>query len=166
MLSDYVDRLRERGVPSDRIILAALRAKSLRLSADRAGGAVPYFTTVAHTKKARAILGDEPMLAVGQTFVTGADRGANRALVRDWATKYLNLQNYVNNLRETGFPDLQVGAEPSDEILDALAPLGGADAAAVRVEEHSQHTEVKTSSAPMTLGHCNCGQKHACELSG
>jgi probable F420-dependent oxidoreductase len=136
VLSNYVEQLRNYGVPSDRIIVAALRAKVLRLSGDRAAGALPYFTTVQHTKKAREILGDGPTLAVVQSFVTGTDRGMNRSLVRDWAKTYLNMENYVNNLREAGFPELAVGAEPTDELLDALAPLGGADQAAARAEEH------------------------------
>lgn len=136
VLSDYVEQLQDHGVPGDRIILAALRAKALRLSGDRAAGALPYFTTLQHTKKARDILGEGPTLAVVQSFVTGTDRGVNRSLVRDWATTYLGLENYVNNLKETGFPDLAVGDEPTDELLDALAPLGGADQAAARVEEH------------------------------
>jgi len=35
-------------------------------------GALPYFTTVSHTKKARETLGDGPTLAVVQSFVPGA----------------------------------------------------------------------------------------------
>lgn len=138
MLSDYLEQLRQHGVPGDRILLAALRTKTLRLSADRAAGSLPYFTTVAHTKKAREILGDGPTLAVVQSFVPGTDRDVNRALLREWTTTYLNFTNYVNNLRETGFPDLELGAEPSDELLDALAPLGGGDEVAARVEQHLQ----------------------------
>lgn len=137
VLSEYVDRLLQLGVPRDQIILAALRKKVLRLSADRTAGALPYFTTVEHTKKARETLGQGPVLAVVQSFVAGKDQAAARSIVREWALNpYLKLQNYVNNLKETGFPDLQLGDDPSDALLDALVPVGGTKDTVARIGEH------------------------------
>jgi len=136
MLSDYLEQLRLLDVPADRIILAALRTKVLRLAAHRAAGALPFFTTVEHTKNARETLGKEPTLAVVQSFVTADDRGTNRSIVRDWAATYLKFTNYVNNLRENGFPELQPGGQPSEALLDALVPLGGAVETAMRIDEH------------------------------
>jgi len=135
-LSDYVEQLRLLNVPADRIILAALRTKVLRLAAHRAAGALPFFTTVAHTKNARETLGKEPTLAVVQSFVTADDRSTNRPIVQDWSATYLTLANYVNNLRENGFPELQQGDQPSEALLDALVPLGGVGETAIRIHEH------------------------------
>jgi probable F420-dependent oxidoreductase len=137
MLSGYVDRLLQLDVPHDRIILAALRTKVLRLSADKTAGALPFFTTVEHTTKARDTLGQEPVLAVVQSCVPGTDLTSTRAIAREFARNpYLELQNYVKNLKETGFPDLQLGDEPSDALLDALVPSGGLRDTVARIQQH------------------------------
>lgn len=137
VLSDYVDRLIQLGVPGDRIILAALRRKVLRLSADRTAGALPFFTTVDHTQKARQTLGQAPVLAVVQSFAVAHGPSETRAIARGFAVDpYLKLQNYVNNLRETGFPDLRVGDDPSEALLDALVPSGGLSATIARIQQH------------------------------
>src|SRR3989440_4132942 len=53
--------------PSERpaTVLAALGPKMLRLSAERAGGAHPYFVSVEHTPPARPILRSPPIPAPG-----------------------------------------------------------------------------------------------------
>ncbi|MBB5168479.1 TIGR03620 family F420-dependent LLM class oxidoreductase [Mycobacterium sp. AZCC_0083] len=135
-LSSYVDRLLELGVPRDRIILAALRNRVLQLSRDKTAGALPYFTTVEHTKKARQVLGPDRTLSVAQLITASPDRDANRAVVRDHSKLYLGLQNYVSNLQETAFPNLRVGDDPSDELLEALVPLAGLEAGLERVRQH------------------------------
>jgi len=57
--------------------------------------------------------------------------------VREWALNpYLKLQNYVNNLKETGFPDLQLGDDPSDALLEALVPVGGTKDTVARIGDH------------------------------
>lgn len=135
-LTKYVDRLLELGVPGDQIILAALRSKVLELSKTKTAGALPYFTTVAHTKKARSALGTDRTLAVVQLVATDDDRDANRSTAREHSAFYLGLQNYVSNLQENGFPDLQVGDEPSEELLQALVPLDGVEGSLERIGEH------------------------------
>jgi probable F420-dependent oxidoreductase len=135
-LTKYVDRLLELGVPGDQIILAALRSKVLELSKNKTAGALPYFTTVEHTKKARSALGSERTLAVVQIVATDDDRDVNRSAAREHASFYLGLQNYVNNLQENGFPDLRVGDEPTDDLLEALIPLDGFGASFERIGEH------------------------------
>ena len=107
----------------DQIILAALRKKVLRLSADRTAGALPYFTTVEHTKKARETLGQGPVLAVVQSFVAGKDQAAACSIVREWALNpYLKLQNYVNNLKETGLPGPAVRGRSERRVARGARP--------------------------------------------
>jgi probable F420-dependent oxidoreductase len=135
-LTKYVDRLLELGVPGDQIILAALRSKVLELSRTKTAGALPYFTTVAHTKKARSALGPDRTLAVVQLVATADDRDVNRSTAQEHSAFYLGLQNYVSNLQENGFPDLKVGDEPSEELLQALVPLDGVEGSLERIGEH------------------------------
>src|SRR3954447_8345517 len=59
-------------------VIAALGPKMLKLSAEKASGAHPYFVPVEHTAQARKILGPDPILAVEQMVVLDTDR--SRAL--------------------------------------------------------------------------------------
>src|SRR3954470_22240926 len=55
-------------------VLAALGPKMLRLSAERASGAHPYFVPVEHTAQAREIVGPDAILAPEQMIVLETDR--------------------------------------------------------------------------------------------
>jgi probable F420-dependent oxidoreductase len=124
VLSEYVDRLLQLGVPRDQIILAALRKKVLRLSADRTAGALPYFTTVEHTKKARETLGQGPVLAVVQSFVAGKDQAAARSIVREWAlTKPLSKTTELRQQSERdGLPGPAVGGRSERRVARGARP--------------------------------------------
>lgn len=117
-----------------RRVLAALGPRMLRLSAERALGAHTYFVPVAHTARAREILGSEPVLAVEQTAVVGADDGAARRVARAWAAGYLELPNYAKNWRRMGFD--QDDLAPSDRLLEAAFAFGDAASVASRAREH------------------------------
>src|SRR5690349_13976103 len=121
-LNGYVSELVDLGVPAHRIILAALRSRLLQLARSETAGALAYFTTVDHTRKARPILGCDRILSVVQAVPTGADRTANLDIARRYSKLYLGLQNYVNNLKESGYPHLKVGDSPDEGLLEALFP--------------------------------------------
>ena len=121
-LAKYVDRLLELGVPGDQIVLAALRSKVLELSKTKTAGALPYFTTVEHTKKARSALGSDRTLAVVQIVATDDDRAVNRSVAREHASFYLGLQNYVNNLQENGFPRSASGGRAERRLTASADP--------------------------------------------
>ena len=80
-------------------VLAALGPQMLRLSAERALGAHPYFVPVEHTTLARKELGDGPLLAVEQAAVLNTDPAMARQVARRHMKRYLDLDNYTNNLR-------------------------------------------------------------------
>src|SRR5215469_17639433 len=61
-LASYVDRLEAARVPLDRVVLAALGPRVLKLAADRTGGAIPYLVPSEHTRQARQILGPDRLL--------------------------------------------------------------------------------------------------------
>ena len=68
---------RATGGPPQRV-LAALGPKMLELSAERADGAHPYFTTPEHTAHARQIIGPDKLLCVEQKVVLTSDAEAGR----------------------------------------------------------------------------------------
>ncbi|HEY3685009.1 MAG TPA: LLM class F420-dependent oxidoreductase [Streptosporangiaceae bacterium] len=123
-------------VPVDERVIAALGPRTIRLSGERALGAHPYLTTPEHTREAREILGDGPLLAPEQKVVLDTDPVRARALGRaKVAGTYLRLPNYVNNLRRLGFPDAEIEAA-SDDVVDALIAWGSPDDIAERIRAH------------------------------
>ena len=133
---DYLDDLDAGGVPVDGRVLAALGPKVLAVSRDRTAGAHPYLTTPRHTRGARAILGDGPLLAPEQKVVLDTDVEGARAIGREKVSNpYLKLTNYRNNLLREGFTEQDLDTA-SDPLVDALAIHGDAATVAAGLTAH------------------------------
>jgi probable F420-dependent oxidoreductase len=117
-------------------VLAALGPKMLRLAAERAGGAHPYFVPPEHTALARKILGSDRLLAVEQAVVLESDSAKAREIARAHTSRYLTLPNYVNNLRRLGFDEEDLVNGGSDRLLDAIVAWGDMTAVIERVRAH------------------------------
>ena len=50
--------------------------------------------------------------------------------------RYLDLDNYVNNLRRLGWTDADLTEGGSDKLVDAIVACGGTNAIKARVDEH------------------------------
>jgi probable F420-dependent oxidoreductase len=151
-LVQYLDVLDAEGVSPDERALAALGPKVLALARDRSAGAHPYLTTPEHTRQARELLGPEPLLAPEQKIVIEADPETARGLARRAVAKpYLELTNYLANLRRLGWSDDDFAAGGSDALIDALVGHGDAATAAVRVQQHldagADHVAIQLVSA-------------------
>ncbi len=112
-------------------VLAALGPRMLELSRDEADGAHPYFSPVEHTSFARQVLGPDKLLIPEQAVVLGDDVSG----ARTYAQRYLQMPNYVANLRRFGFGDPDTSGSGSDRLIDAIIPHG----AAVITERVRQH---------------------------
>jgi probable F420-dependent oxidoreductase len=134
----YLDALDERDAAGSPLrVLAALRRRMLELARDRAAGAHPYLGPVEHTRRARATLGDGPLLAPEVTVVLEPDAGRARDRARAFVQRYLGLPNYRNNLLELGYGEEELTPErPADRVLDDLVARGDADAVAERIRAH------------------------------
>jgi probable F420-dependent oxidoreductase len=117
-------------------MLAALRTKMLELSAERTEGAHTYFVTPLHTSRARAALGDKPVLAPEQALVLETDPARARDIARRHMSFYLTLPNYLNNLRELGWEEDDLADGGSDALVDAIVVWGDEDTIASRVQAH------------------------------
>lgn len=151
-LVSYLDELDEVKVPVERRVLAALGPKVLRLSAERAGGAHPYLVTPEHTRRARQILGDGPLLAPEQKVLLETDPERAREIARPRVQKpYLGLTNYVSNLRRLGWTEDDLADGGSDALIDALAVHGDAGVIAHGVTAHldagADHVAVQVLNA-------------------
>jgi probable F420-dependent oxidoreductase len=132
-LVSYLDEL---DVPQDRVVLAALSPKTLKLAAERTAGSHPYLVPVAHTAYAREVLGPDKVLAPEVFAVVDEDPDAARALARQWLGYYLPLTNYTNNLLKFGFTAEDFADGGSDRLVDGLVAWGAPEQVAARLREH------------------------------
>lgn len=117
-------------------ILAALGPKMLELSATRANGSHPYFTTPDHTRIAREVMGADALLAPEQMVVLSTDATEARRIARAGMKIYLGLPNYFNNLKRIGFDESDFADGGSDRLVDAIVAWGTEEQIAARVAEH------------------------------
>ena len=105
--------------------------------------------------------------ALGQAI--SADEHRARARAHDFMRPYLQLPNYVNNLRELGYDEADFADGGSDRLVDAIVAWGDEGAIADRVRAHrlagADHVAIQplaaeipqavadlTSLAPVLLG--------------
>jgi probable F420-dependent oxidoreductase len=124
-------------VPREGRALAALGPRMLALAGERTAGAHPYLVTPEHTRQAREILGDGPLLAPEQMAVLERSPGRAREIARAALAIYLQAPNYIASLLRLGFTreDLE---QATDRLVDALVVWGDEEAIARRVAEHHQ----------------------------
>ena len=125
----YLDGLEAAGVPAQRLVLAALGPRTLRLAAERTAGAHPFLVPTSHTHAARERIGPRALLAPEQRVVLEADPERARAMARPTVqTPYLGLCNYREHLRRLGWSEADLDDGGSDALIDALV-VSGDDAA-------------------------------------
>ncbi|MEV8538702.1 LLM class F420-dependent oxidoreductase [Streptomyces sp. NPDC051572] len=134
-LVSYLDALDAAGVPADRRLLAALGPKTLELARDRSAGSIPYLVTPDHTAKARAILGETPLLAPELKVVLETDPTRARTLARDYLAMYLTLPNYTNNFLRNGFTESDLADGGSDRLVDAVFAWGDDTRIRARIDD-------------------------------
>ncbi|GAA3577439.1 LLM class F420-dependent oxidoreductase [Amycolatopsis ultiminotia] len=136
-LAAYVDELTAAGVPSDRVVLAALGPRMLRLARDRTAGSVPCMVTPEHTRRARAILGAGKLLLPGHFAIPEPDAARAREIARSAPVGTgLQVANYASNLRRLGFTDHDLADSGSDRLIDALVLHGAPTTVAAGIVAH------------------------------
>lgn len=116
-------------------VLAALGPRMLRLSAEAADGAHPYFTPPEHTAMARDILGQGPLLAPEQMVVIDSNIDRARDVARTHMARYLALPNYSNNLLRCGIAQSDID-EVTNGVVDRIVACGDLDVTVDRVQQH------------------------------
>ena len=116
-------------------VLAALGPRMLKLSAEAADGAHPYFTPPEHTAMARDILGQGPLLAPEQMVVIDSDLDEARSVARENMARYLRLPNYTNNLLRCGFTQTDID-DMTDRLVDGIVACGDLDVTVDRIQQH------------------------------
>ncbi|ONI82304.1 LLM class F420-dependent oxidoreductase [Saccharothrix sp. ALI-22-I] len=134
-LVHYLDEL---DVPRDRLALAALGPRVLRLAAARTSVAHPYLVTPEYTARARETVGAGVLLAPEQHVVLEEDASRARELGRKALEFYLGLPNYTQNWLRHGFGEEDLVGGGSDRLVDALVAWGPVERVARRLREHHQ----------------------------
>ncbi|MFT7688222.1 MAG: putative F420-dependent oxidoreductase [Candidatus Azotimanducaceae bacterium] len=116
-------------------VIAALGPKMLELAAEKTSGAHPYFTSPDHTRMARDIMGEGPMLCVEQKIILESDPEKARALARPVAGIYKNLPNYRNNWLRMGLTEDDIN-DLSDKFIDSTFAWGTTETIKNRLQEH------------------------------
>jgi probable F420-dependent oxidoreductase len=117
-------------------IIGALGPQMLALARDRADGANPCFVPPSHTRLARAALGSNKLLIPEQAVVLNTNPDEARRIAREHMRTYLQLPNYVNNLKRLGYTSEDTSAGGSNRLVDALVAWGKEGDIADRVKEH------------------------------
>lgn len=123
-INEYLDGLEDAGVPGERIVLAALGPKVLGVAAERTAGAHPYLTTHRHTRMARELMGEGPLLAPEHMVVLGATPDDALELGRATVQRYLRLSNYRRSLLLEGWGEDDLADGGSDPLVRALVLSG------------------------------------------
>src|SRR5438093_769620 len=111
------------------------KASAVRRPARTLGGH-SYFVPVEHTTVARKELGTGPLLAAEQAAVLDEEPASARTTARRHMKRYLELENYTNNLRRLGWSDADLADGGSDRLVDAIAAWGGTATIKARINEH------------------------------
>ncbi|MFC0105476.1 LLM class F420-dependent oxidoreductase [Kibdelosporangium aridum] len=135
-LTRYLDDLDAAGVPVDGRAIAALGPNMLALAAERSTGALPYSVTPEHTRRARATLGKDRILAPEHKVVLDTDPIRARETNRDYIESMLALRHYRNSLRRLGFTETDVSGRGSDRLIDALVAHGDIKTVASKISAH------------------------------
>ncbi|MGN9788139.1 TIGR03620 family F420-dependent LLM class oxidoreductase [Nonomuraea sp. ZG12] len=124
-LVSYLDQLALAGVPAERLVLAALGPRMLRLARDRTAGTIPCMVTPEHTRRAREVLGTGKLVLPGHFTLPEPDVERARAVARAAPPgNALQVTNYASNLRRLGFTDEDLSGTGSDRLIDALVAHG------------------------------------------
>jgi probable F420-dependent oxidoreductase len=147
---DVLDAAPDPAPPGERM-LAALGPRALALAGRRTAGALPFLTPPEHTATAREILGAGPLLIPEQKVYLCADPAVAREIGRQGTTRYLQLPNYLNNLRRHGLTDDDFAGRGSDRLVDMLVGWGDEAAVRGRLQAHldagADHVAVHALSA-------------------
>lgn len=135
-IASYLDALTAAGVPAERVLLAALGPKMLRLAAERAAGTLTLQVTPEHTRLARQALGPGKLVVPGHGVLLDTDVSRARETGRAGLRPMLGIANYASNLRRIGYTDHDLTEPFSDRLIDALVLHGDTTAivAGIRAE--------------------------------
>ena len=117
-------------------IIAALRPAMLEVARDLSLGAHPYLVPVEHTRRAREVMGADPILAVEHKVVICGDADEARERARGAIGWYLGIENYKRNLLWLGYTEDDIANGGSDRLIDDLVAHGDPETVVAKLRGH------------------------------
>ena len=122
------------------LVLAALGPRMLRLAAEAAAGAHPYFVPPEHTATARQIMGPDAALYPEQMVILDTDPAAARALARRYMSPVPRVPELHQQPAAPRFRTVRhrrrPGGGPLNRLVDAIVAWGTPEQIARRVQQH------------------------------
>ena len=112
------------------VVLAGMMPKMLKLAATQTNGTHTYFSVVEQIAATRKALGPEPWLCAELGVMLESDADKARSAARSYMRIYLQVDHYVQRLKEVGFAAADFANGGSDRLVDAVVAWG--DAAKIR----------------------------------
>jgi probable F420-dependent oxidoreductase len=152
---DAADTLRTPNPPPRqpiRRLLAAYGPKMLELARDRADGAHTYKVTVAHTARAREILGPDAFLGVEHAVLFETDADKARSIAREHLHPYLNGVYNIAKFRRLGYREDEITGGGSDRLVDDFVFWGDPDSIVAKLHGHldagADHVGIQVIGVP------------------
>jgi probable F420-dependent oxidoreductase len=139
------------------VVLAALGPKMLELSATKADGAHPYWSTPEHTAMAREIMGPDALLCVEQKVCLTTDATAARTAALSQLSMYADLPNYRNNWKRLGFTEDEI-EHRDPRFVDAVFVWGDEERVRAGVQAHYDAGATHVCIQPVMAGDGPRGQ--------
>ena len=117
-------------------ILAAYGPKMLELARDRSAGAHCYKVNVAHTARAREILGADKFLGVEHAVLFESDPDKARAIAREHLDIYLNGKFNIAKFRRLGYSEDDISNGGSDRFVDDFVFWGDVETIVDKLRAH------------------------------
>jgi probable F420-dependent oxidoreductase len=112
------------------VVLAGMMPKMLELAATQTNGTHTYFSVVEQIAATRKALGPEPWLCAEIGVMLESDADKARSAARSYMRIYLQVDHYVQRLKEVGFAAADFANGGSDRLVDAVVAWG--DTAKIR----------------------------------
>ena len=141
---DYLDEMDGRELPAPtppsapRRLLAAFGPQMLALARERTGGAHTYKVNVAHTARAREILGSGAFLGVEHAVLFETDAERARTIAREHLAPYLAGAFNVAKFKRLGYSDDDLAGGGSDRFVDDFVFWGHEDAIVAKLRAHHE----------------------------
>ncbi|MFD0342159.1 TIGR03620 family F420-dependent LLM class oxidoreductase [Streptomyces sp. NPDC127117] len=136
--------------PASARLAGAHGPRMTRLAASRTLGVHPYLVDTGHVTWTREILGQGPLLALGQTVILHADPATARVRARRALAPYMPMANYRSAWLRSGFTEEDLIGGGSDRLIDALflwgKPEGIAAGLAERRKAGADHIAVQIAT--------------------
>jgi probable F420-dependent oxidoreductase len=133
---EYLDELDAAEVAPIHRVLAAYGPKMLALARDRSAGAHTYHVNVAHTARAREILGPDAFLAVEHAVLFEPVPSRARATAREHLRPYLETKYNVAKFRRLGYSEEELEGGGSDRFVDDFVFWGDLDLIVGKLRAH------------------------------